>query len=341
MIQLVFLYFSSLVYFLTVYLCSNASKVLRAVRLYVYCATALAGYGIYQLFAFAFDLPFVDITNALGTGGGVYRVSTYGASHYFRAHGTFQEPLNFGHYLVSAFFLPFSLWLYGPRSATGEWRLFRSYLFPLLLLAVALLLTRSRGALIGFAVGLVTLLLFARWRAILRILTAAAVAAGGTLALMWLSPEVYEILLAGSLERFGMSWLMIEPRLEAWDFLLDLFGEHPVLGVGLGNYAVHRAAAGVAHAALPGSAFGIYWQALVETGILGLVALGLVLLRFYQVLLSVLRRTQRTPWHPYALGFLASFTAMMVQYVTFGDRLGMHVWFMMGAAMAMSKQIEA
>ena len=93
-------------------------------------------------------------------------------------------------------------------------------------------------------------------------------------------------------------------------------------------------------AGVPGSAFGIYWQALVDTGLVGFVALGLVLLRFYQVLLSVLSRTQRTPWHPYALGFLASFTATMVQYATFGDRLGMYVWVMMGAAMAMSKQIK-
>lgn len=337
--QLELLFFSSLAYFYTVYLCADATSVRRVVRIYLGCAVVVAGYGVYQFFAEFLGLPFVDITNALGTGGGVYEAVRYGAWYYFRSHGTFPEPANFGHYLLSVLPLVCGLALYRGDGKTRAWQPLTAYRVPLVLMGAALFLTRSRGSWVGFAVGLLALLVVIGWGARVKLLTTlvlAVVVAPAVLSFAW--PEMHAALWSAVTERYEESQWQFEPRLQTLPFTLALFREHPLLGVGLGNYALHKAAAFGDQ--LPGTAYGVFWQTLAETGLLGFVAFGLMLARFYQVLLRALRKAKGGPWYFYLLGYLAAVTAMMVQYLSFADRLNLYAWFLMGAAMATVKLVE-
>lgn len=337
--QLGLLFLSSLAYFYTVYFCPDAASVRRALRVYLWCAVVVAGYGVYQFFAELLGLPFVDITNALGTGGGVYHVVKYGTWYYFRSHGTFQEPLNFGHYLLSVLPLVCGLALYRGKRETRAWQPLTAYRVPLVLMGAALFLTRSRGAWVGFAVGLLVLLVVTGWKArvkLLGTLMLAGVVAHAVLSVAW--PDMYALLWSAVTGRYGESQWQFEPRLQTLPFTLGLFREHPLLGVGLGSYALHKAAAFGDQ--LPGTAYGVFWQTLAETGLLGLLAFGLMLARFYQVLLRALRKARGGPWYPYLLGYLAAVTAMMVQYLSFADRLNLYAWFLMGAAMATVKLVK-
>lgn len=340
MVQLAFLFFSSLAYFYTVYFCSNDSRIVRALRTYVYCAIALSIYGIYQFVAFILNLPFVDITNALSTGGDVYHASRYGAWYDFRSHGTFQEPLNFGHYLVTAIPIVFALALC--RKKVGDKvssAVLRTYSLPILVMCSALFLTRSRGAWLGLLAGIVVLLMLVRQKVQLRFFSITTLTIV-TLHLMMILfiPQIYDRLWEAVFFRFSEGQMSYEPRFHFFAFTMGLFREHPILGVGIGNYPLYQAVARGIN--VPGTAFGLPWQALVETGILGFLSLCLLVLRFYQVVLRSLSEAKGSPWYPYLVGYLASFTALIIPYFFFGDRLNLYVWVLMGLSMSTVKIIE-
>jgi len=340
LVQIAFLLFSSLVYFYTVYFCSDASRIGRAIRIHIYTAVVLSIYGIYQFLAYILELPFLDITNALGTGGGIYQVAKYGSWYYFRSHGTFQEPLNFGHYLLSALPLVFALALYPRSSYSNVWRPMKTYSVPILLMSSALFLTRSRGAWLGFLGGMLSLLIIVvNWKSCLKILSTISVGSAAIhLAMTFFLPDAYEMLWKAVAERFSEGQLAYEPRFHFFPFTIALFQQYPILGVGIGNYPLHQAAE--FGFGLLGTAYGVFWQALVETGILGFLAFSFLLLHFYYVLFRALRQAKNGPWYPYLLGYLACFTAMMTQYLFLGDRLNLYVWFLMGLAISTARLVE-
>ena len=122
------------------------------------------------------------------------------------------------------------------------------------------------------------------------------------------------------------------PRLAYYSFIFELWKQYPVLGVGIGNYGFH--AASYFSSSLLVSAHGIFWQSLVETGILGFLVFCLLILIYYRTMIQTLVKVRGTYWYPYLIGYLASFTAMMIQYLTFGDRFNLYFWFFLGISMA-------
>jgi O-antigen ligase len=329
-IQVIFLIFSSLGYFFTIYVCSDKARVKKILLVYIITASMVSLYGIYQLFAVFYRLPFVASLV----------MSYYEMPTSYRVHGTFREPLNFGHYLLSV--LPFLLTVYVHRKQIrAPDRLAHGItLMPMLvIMGGALLSTVSRGAWVGFVGALLVILVGSRGenrRKILGVVMFIALCIvpltvyfyGGLVSFL-VSQRVFE--------RFSGKYVLEDPRLWAFPFMLDLFQQYPILGVGYGNYTLH-------HAAYYGlerlsGAMSLYAQAALETGIVGFLALVGMIAAYYKILICALRKAKGTEWWPYILGYLASFTGLMIQYVFFGDRLNLYAWVFIGLSMATVKQV--
>lgn len=339
-VQWFLLIFFSSCYFVTLFFCSDEKKLMLVLKVYIGIAFVIAIYGIYQVIAIHYHLPFADITNALGTGGTEIRGPFEGVTdiHIFRPHATFQEPLNLAHYLLSV--LPFllSLYIYNRKTPTSNGKIPHIGVVPIIIMVIAFVFSQSRGAWIGFLVAL--LVIIAPMKAIHRIkLFFASSVAFLTLSIFifFYFPE-YENLLGLISHRLSDQLLFQDPRWAQLSFTLDLFKQYPLLGVGYGAYGLHHAA--YSNSQVLGGALGIFWSLLAETGVCGFLVFSWLIVVYYKTLIYALKRSVGTDWYPYILGYLSSFSGMMVQYLSFGDRLNMYVWVFMAISMATVKLID-
>lgn len=338
-IQLFLLVFFASTYFLTVYFCSDKKRLFTVLKVYTGVALIVSLYGIYQFFGICYNLQFVDITTAISTGGGGRGVSYYTSPALFRAHATFQEPAIFGHYLLSVIPFLIAIYLYRDRvkAVTDHpHELLYSKLMPLIIMLIALLLTKGAGALIGFFGAFLFLVVFARGikyklKAV-SMLTAMVIIIG---ILIVLSLHDYErILHLITCQRLTS----LRIRLCFYAYILELWRQYPILGVGIGNYGFYSAQ--FFGGSVLGSAHGVPWQSLAETGLIGFSTFSFLILSYYRMMFRALRKAKDTLWYPYILGYLASFTGMMIQSFSFGDRLNMYVWFFVGISVATVRLIQ-
>ena len=343
-IQLLLLIFYSLTYFFTVYFCSGSKRRLDiALKTYICMALIISAYGIYQAFAAEFNLPLKSVTNALSTGGSGYE-SVWGKVpfQYYRSTATFQEPLNFGHYLLSI--LPFLMAFLVTRRGyidlnNHKWLGKFTLTLMILIMTLAIFMSRSRGAWISLVAATFVLFTAVRVKGKVRLF--------GYLSLSILFLGAFYILtgmLVGGygsfadFSRFSPQALDSDPRLEYYTLILKLYSQHPILGVGIGNFPLHGAA--MLNTRNVFSSHGVWWQTLIETGFIGFAVLCWLVFTYYKVLIRTLAKVKHTSWYPYILGYLACFTALMVQSLSFGDRLNQYTWFFMGISMATVRLIE-
>ena len=202
--------------------------------------------------------------------------------------------------------------------------------FFLLLTAVAaslaVLLSWSRGAWLGFGAALVTLLFFAphkRWQGALLVGLALT---GGLLAWQFnLIPGAISGRLASFQDDFRLgdvrgvpihdaNYAVVE-RLAHWQAAIGMAEASPWWGVGFGNYEPAYAE----HALINwpyalGHAHNYYLNLLAEVGIIGLVA---YLLLWTAVILQTIRALNRTDWplRGVPLGLLAAWAALSVHHL--------------------------
>lgn len=330
-IQVCFLLFMSAGYFATVFFCSEPEALKRALRLYLATAALIALYGLYQIVATIYYLPVV--ANLVQT---YYFIVTS-----FRPNATFREPLNFGHYLVSALPLTIALFLHRDRLCGPDRVTYGIGLIPAIcVLATALLATIARGAWIGFIGAAVVIALLSGRRALraMPIAVAVGVAALFALARTLGSWRLMFTLIANRFDVLNPINIAGEQRLVFIPFIFGLWQRHPVFGVGYGNYALYQIEwfeSGIA------GAYGLYWQALVETGVLGLGVLLMLIGAYYVIMLRAIRRAAGSEWQPWLIGETAALTGLMIQYFTAGDRLNLYVWVIMGLSMATVNVVNA
>ncbi len=236
---------------------------------------------------------------------------------YMRAHGTFGQPNPYGGYLGLILPLAYAyalthwrVWLW----PVGRLSLADRLLWPLAVgatavMAAALIMSWSRGALLGFIAGaaLVTLALARRiWPALLVVGLVLLV----TLPL-WQTqvPISYLARLDNTTAYLGQDLALVEidddnfaivERLAHWDAAWQMFSRRPWLGVGIGQYAVEYPAVALPRWQDPlGHAHNYYLHTLAETGLLGLAAYLIVLL---SALALAWRRARSFGLWPRALG---------------------------------------
>ncbi len=131
---------------------------------------------------------------------------------------------------VLATTLPLAFWLLGSRAV----------LRPLVLavigvIAAGVLLSFSRGAVVGLAAGLAWELL-ARRRRLPALVGGAVVATLAVLLVIRADPARFE---SGLELKQQVAQYNVESRLDAWKGAATLVSEHPLVGVGPGNFRVH------------------------------------------------------------------------------------------------------
>ncbi|GAB3684714.1 hypothetical protein GCM10028857_14080 [Salinarchaeum chitinilyticum] len=244
-----------------------------------------------------------------------------------RPTGPFENPNIYANYLVLNGFL--AAYLVGTLSSD------RPYLGGVLsltipLFAASLVVTASRGSLIGAAVGcLVVPILSPGWnlRPYTRqvfVLPAALSAAAAYLVIRsdrWIRDRILS-----SVESSGKN---LDTRVRRWEHGLDAFREHPLFGIGYGqsqNY-VREAGFGGSYPRLHNTHLTI----LSETGVLGALAFYLL---FGTVVVQSVRLARE---HDPAYAFLGSFViAVMATGLVTGVQTFRSLWIVVGVVAALS-----
>lgn len=240
----------------------------------------------------------------------------------FRASGTFENP-NF----AAVFFVFFLFLGAGLIERSTSTRLRLVYAGELFLYAIALLLTGSRGGMVGLAAGLV---LYA-------VLFAAGDAAAERRREANLAKKLYTTplthvgvalfsapwLLTSAIPRFSLWRDSLAERGEVWRKGLELFREAPWTGHGLAAFAkVPPEVLGVS-VPLP-HAHNLVLSLLVDSGVLGLFLLVPAFYLIVRVLGELLRRNH--PWgRPAAAFFLALFVHGLVDFPFFSPQVALLV----------------
>jgi putative inorganic carbon (hco3(-)) transporter len=255
---------------------------------------------------------------------------------FMRAYGTFDQPNPFGGYLGMVAPLAYALWLTSfevPDSARRVWRFVtRSTVYAVLtvVMVVAILMTWSRGALLGFVAAFVIInVRHSRRAAIVFLAMAFLVTVLGAVQMLpsavtqrfedflpFLSiPDVSVV------EVNPLNFAIVQ-RLAHWTAGWQMFLEHPWFGVGIGNYSVVYPIYALPAWSDPlGHAHNYYLNIAAEAGLIGLAA---YLLLWGSVLSWVWRAVGRVSGYGVgvALGVLGMLVHLGVH--SFVDNLFVH-----------------
>ncbi|MGD9049285.1 MAG: O-antigen ligase family protein [Anaerolineae bacterium] len=260
---------------------------------------------------------------------------------FMRAHGTFAQPNPYAGYLGLTLPLAVGLVLAAMvpmgRRVRGWWLLWAAGCGALMF--VALVMSWSRGAQIGFA-------------AAIAVMAAAIVARSGRAAVLGVTFAVlllYLLLIGGIsvvpssvIQRFSdfvpyvgvadvrgieitdANFAVLE-RMAHWQSALEMWTDHPWLGVGIGNYEPTYGLYALPQWPLPlGHAHNYYLNIAAEAGVLGL---GAYLVLWVTALMVAYRGTRRTSgWHwGIALGILGVLVHLSVHNLF--DNLYVHAMY--------------
>jgi len=281
---------------------------------------------------------------------------------YFRAFGTFQQPNPFGGYMgvsaalaigasIGALFA-----IIGDRRAkkrvTGtSWFWFLFVMGCAVILSLALLMSWSRGAWIGFAAAMIALIFFLpkkRWQGFILTL------AGLTIFLVMLQNNLLPASITTRLVSFSTEFLIgdvrgvhiteenfaVIERLAHWQAGVDMARDHLFSGVGFGNYEVVYGQYGLLNWPHPlGHAHNYYLNILAETGVLGILT---YLLFWTVVIVQLVRMLGRLEWpnRGLVLGLLAAWIALSVHHLfdkLYVNNLYLFFGVMLGLQQVLSK----
>ncbi|MHB0858257.1 MAG: O-antigen ligase family protein [Anaerolineae bacterium] len=256
------------------------------------------------------------IAGALQGALGIYQFLTHTGppafelyGRYMRAHGSFLQPNPYGGYLGLLLPLAYVMVLTQGDEALRGWRAGKAapgllWLISLVagaIMSVALLMSWSRGALMGLAVGGGLVALAMGRRAWLLLGLIALVLALGGPGLLDSLPGGFVARIAEVGEYAGQDLTAVEvddanfavvERVAHWVAAWRMFEQNPWLGVGTGQYATVYASVALPRWQDPlGHAHNYYLHVLAETGLVGLVS---YLTLMVGALLVSWRRAHRT-----------------------------------------------
>ena len=371
-IQLSLVFFFSLSYFFTVHFCSsNRKRVDILLKAHIAMAILISVYGIYQAFAVNFDLPLKDVTIALRTSGEGYgSVWTNVEFGRYRSQSTFTEPLGFGNYLLSVLplLLAFGSIAKGYVDPVGrKWMSSRTLAFVIILVFVALFMTRSRGPLISLVVSMLLVIVLLRKQhlpVLIGYITVSvfilAIYYSMTARYLGVSRDVMQVLRFGDISRvFRIEELSqalsfesdsypadsaLEDLISGHRFVFNfylvpkLLRQHPILGVGIGNFPLHASL--IVRTNRLYSPVGLWANILAETGFLGFSVFCWMIFIYYKTMIRALAKARGTYWEPYIVGILACITGLMVHFLSWGARMDIFTWFFMGISMSIVKLMD-
>ncbi len=326
---LVFIIFVVLAYELIIQTISDKEKLIKATNFLLWGGLVVSLFGLWQFLAGGVGLP--HFLTLLRPG---YDSSVFG---FPRVHAFSIEPLYFADYLFIPLFLGLALFF------THQEKIKKKWLVTLLLAGlVSFILTLSRGAYLGFiAAGVGLLILIPR-----KILTATNI-------IIFLSTIFVVVLLViGVFKIIGSQYLDLfvshalvsdlqagestQGRLIEYQRAEKVWHEHFWFGVGIGNYGPAINAANPFLA--PETGWPIvnnqYLETLAETGVVGMVTLGLFWLLVTLRGIIAFVKSQDPYLKAVLAGLLAAWLGILVQYNFFSTIYIVHIWVLLGLLVA-------
>lgn len=308
-----------------------------ALTVVIITATLCSAWGIYGVIAHTAGLP-----SALDGWRPYYTEIYPDHSEPPRLRGPEDEPLFFAIYLMTVLPILLALLFTGSRFVN------RKLLWASLpVIGIAFLLTISRSGFLGLIPAVGVLLLAPLGRAprmaLVRSLVASACVVLVCLSLLaQFAPASFDQLVGQHVRiSFGENdtkSLSAQVRLYQWGWAVRMFKEHPLLGVGFENYNFHTGLHVYPFVRAYPITFAepnnLYLKILAETGILGFAAFLVVIALLARSLWAALRSSDDTDLKAVIAGALASFAGIATIYLFTSTIYFMHVWFLLGLAMA-------
>ena len=215
----------------------------------------------------------------------------------------------------------------------GLWKLLLVLSLPVV--GGTLLLTQSRGAIVGVVLALLVVGVWrSRW-----VLASLPVLLGGVL---WAvrhfgAQRVAEFFLVTN------TTVTAAGRSELWQRAIYMMQDFPYTGIGLGTFSrvmpVLYPTFLIGPDAVVPHAHNLYLQMGIDLGIPGLVAGMALISAFLLIGVSVMRRARRTQWEGIAVGAMGGFVVYLVHglvdNIAFSAKPGVVIWTIMGLATAL------
>ena len=257
-----------------------------------------------------------------------YDKSTFG---FARIQSTSIEPLYFANYLFIPIALTVVMLLNGTMNRIVNWKI--AYL-ALAIFAVNFVLTVSRGAYIGMIAMIVALLIFQvklifRIKTILALLLVfIAVFGGAFLALYKNESRALDEFIAHVAVEDRTEGESVVSRLNAAEQAIELYKNHPVLGIGIGNFGPNVQ---FDPSETPDEGWFIvndeYLEILAEMGMVGLIVFALIILSLYIRAFIALAGSKNSFMRIFLSSMLIALLGILVQYATFSTIYIFHIWF--------------
>ncbi|MCB2294132.1 O-antigen ligase family protein [Clostridium algoriphilum] len=299
-------------YFIIKYEINNRKQINVLLKCYIFTSFVLSCIGIVQYFTgFALAETFKK-TNVFGE-------STKIAATLF-------NPNTYGAYLILIIFPVIMLSIYEKNKKKKI-----AYILLSILVFANLLMTLSRNALLGFGLGLVVLTLIYSIKLIF--------ALGGFGILIFFIPSVFQRV------KGIVSMSQNESRLKIWKTALVMIKEHPVLGVGNGNYVTRYAEYIKKYKDLryykyqAFTTHNSYLKIQSELGIIGTVSfLGVAVTALFRI--KKLYSTTKDKFNrPFYIGVMASVTAFIFMNLSdnllFVPKATTYFWFLLATVEAL------
>jgi len=299
-------------YFIIKYEFNSKKQINIFLNCYIFISFILSSIGIVQHFTgFALAEKFIK-TNAFGTG--------------LKIASTFFNPNAYGAYLILIIFPVIMLSIYEKNKNKKILYLFLSMLF-----ITNLLMTFSRNALLGFGLGVLVLGLIYSIKLIF--------ALGGFSILMFFIPSVSQRVIDIT------SLSQNESRIKLWKTAIMMIREHPIIGVGNGNFVTRYNEYVIKYKELKYQSYqnypahNSYLKVQSELGIIGIVSfLGVVAITLFRV--KKLYTTTTDKFHkPFYMGVMASMIAFLFMNafdnLFFAPKATTYFWFLLATAEAL------
>lgn len=298
-------------YFVIKYEFNNKKQINILIKSYMFLSFVLCSIGIVQYFTgFALDEKFIKTYEF----GGAIRIAS-----------TLSHPNAYAGYLILIIFPVIMLSIYEKNKSKKI-----VYILFSILVFTNLLMTYSRNALLGFAIGVVVLALLYSIKLLF------AFSGFGILTL--LIPSVFHRV------RDITNLAQNESRIKLWKTALMMIKEHPLLGVGNGNY-VSQYDTYIQKYRLDYNSYthypthNSYLKVQSELGIVGIVSfLGIVITGLFRV--KKLYSTTRDKFHnAFYMGVMASMVAFLFMNLSdnlfFVPKATTYFWFLLATAEAL------
>lgn len=323
---LAFMILMGITYLTVTLVVEDKESLILAIKGILWGAVVAALLGLFQFFGDMINLP-TQVT-LLKEG---YDKSTFG---FARVMAASQEPLYFSNYIFIPFFVGLLLLIRGQMHEVFK----KSWAILLVLaLLINLVLAISRGAYLAFAITFVIFVIL-QVKIIFQpkvlagaVMVVVVVLLGSYLALLKSEPQAIDEFVSHVKVEDRDVGESVVSRVNASRQALDLFGDKPIFGIGLGNFGP-QVQGNIDEE--PDTGWFIvnneYLELLAENGIVGLASFALLIIVLFIRAIIAFFKTQDKLLKSAIAGLSLALVAILIQYATFSTLYIFHVWFAIG-----------